>query len=489
VSTFTWRRPSRRAHRLLATLTFSVGTAVLLLSSGALAAATDRFELPGLSPVVSGPSNTYLATASLGANVGSHSGTPFYALVFTDSGLGPVAAADLGHYFNSTPFTWFRLGDGGAGYDPSTQTDWVAPASGVGQYVPQSGNLINLTWFEAWCDSRTPHCSWIAALPGEQNNTTAAVHLAEYYHNVLHFSPTAWEIGNEPNAWKHYGINSSKWSTTDNSTPTGIGYATMVSSYIRAVSKLFPTDQFIGIESNCACGASLVSTTAEVDGAKVMAMAYHSYPWANDSSNKTAQFMGALESPTRNLSYTASHMRELDTALCTTCANLPIQVGEYNAGPVPVHSPIAMNYSGAPFIAASIIEALQANVSMFTLYSLSWLYNSSTAVEHPEGILYQDILSNMTMGSDFMVNVNVAAVGGVFAMLIKNGTHESLLIVNTNNTRAISLPIGLTLFPVGHLGSTWSWDPRSHAPIVSTGVTLPTTYVVWSQGILLINNW
>jgi hypothetical protein len=444
---------------------------------------------PGSDGFAPAPEQMFTATASLGADVGTHSGTPFYALVFTDSGLGPASAADLGHYLNSTPFTWFRLNNGGEAYDPSTQTNWVAPTSGVGAFVRQSGNLMNLTWFKVWCYSRTPHCDWIASLPGEQNNTTAAVHLAEYFHNVIHFVPTAWEIGNEPNAWTHYGLNTSKWSTTDASTPTGIGYAIMVKNYIAAVTKLFPTDKFIGIESNCACGASLISTTAEIDGAKVMAMAYHSYPWANDSMNKTSQFMGALLSPTRNLSYTSSRMRQLDSADCSTCTNLPIQVGEYNAGPVPVHSPLAMNYSGAVFIAASVIEALQANVSMFTLYSLSWLYNSTNSMLHPEGRLYQEILANMTMGQDFVVNINVPQVGGVFAMLIKNGSRESLLIVDTNNTNGITLPILTTLFPIGHPGSTWSWDPRNPLPIVQTNVLLPSSYIVWSQGILLINNY
>jgi hypothetical protein len=463
-----------------------VAIVLLMLLPGAVAL---HWTVPGPDSPLSQASTTYSATASLGAAVGSHGVVPFYGLVFTDSGFGPSSAAALGRFFNSTPFGWFRLSDGGAGYDPTTETNWVAPPSGVGNYMPEYGSQINLTWFKAWCDSLTPHCNWIAELPSEQNNTTAAVHLAEYFHNVLHFSPTAWDLGNEPNAWTHYGINASRWTTTDASTPTGIGYATMAHNYISAIRKLFPSDQFIGIESNCACGASLVSTTAQVDGSLVRAMAYHSYPWANDSSNLTSQFMGALYSPTRNLTYTATHMRELDTASCATCANIPIMVGEYNAGPVPVHSPLAMDYSGAPFLAASVIEALEANVSLFTLFSLGWLYNSTTATIQPEGLLYQEILDNMTMGKDTIVNVDAPGVGGVFAMRITNGTRESLLVVNTNNTRAISLPILTALFDVGLTGSSYSWDPRNPTPIVQHGIILPTSYVVWSQGILLLNNY
>jgi len=460
----------------------------LLLLPGALSSPLSIVDRT--HPGIAAPQTSYAATATLGAYVGSHGSSPFWAVVFSAAGLGPNSATLLGKYFNSTPFTWFRLGEGGHGYDPTTQTNWVAPSSGSGAYVADHTQMINLTWFKSWCYSRTPHCQWIGALPAEQNNTAAAVHYAKWFHDVINFPPTAWEMGNEPNVWVHFGINASKWSTTDASTPTGIGYATMVHNYIAAVSALYPSDKFIGLESNCACGADLVEKTAAVNGPQLYGMAYHSYPWANDSSNKTSQFMGALLSPTRNLSYTADRMRTLVTTGCPTCTNMRIQVGEYNAGPVPTHSPLAMNYSGAPFMAASVIQALQANVSMFSIYSLSWLYNSSSTQLHAEGILYQQFLKNLTMGSDYMVNVNVPSVGGVYAMLIKSGTHQSLLIVNVNNTKAITLPITTALFAgVGLTGSSWSWDPRYAQPVVQTGILLPTSYTIWSQGILLINNY
>ena len=96
------------------------------------------------------------------------------------------------------------------------------------------------------------------------------------------------------------------------------------------------------------------------------------------------------------------------------------------------------------------------------------------------------ILSNMTMGRDYMVYVNSPGVGGVFAMLIKSATHQSLLIVNTNNTKAISLSLPFSVLASGLTGSTWSWDPRSPTPIVQTGLALPPTCPIWSQGILLV---
>jgi hypothetical protein len=433
------------------------------------------------------PGHGTTLTLTLGSPVGTHLNAPFYGIVFADYGLGPGSAASLGKFFNSTPITVFRLGGALDQYDPTTGTEYVAP-SGAGQYVATANPLINFTWFESWCDSRTPHCQWIGSLPAEENNTTAAVHFATWYHDVLGFAPTYWELGNEPDAWSHYGKNLSTWSTTDDSTPTGPAYAAMVHSYISAIRAVFPKDQFIGIQDNCACNPPLVTDTAALNGPNLTAMAYHSYPWANASSTDLPQFYGALQSA-RNISTTAAHMRALDSANCPSCANLPVELGEYNAGPVPVHSPFATQYPGAPFMAASVIQAIDANVSMFTAFSLGWLYNSSSTVVQPMGVLYQQILANLTMGTDYSVNVKVGTVGGVYALLVKNGSRDALLIVNTNSTHTLTTTLNSLLFPVGALGSEWRWIANQPFPSVTRNTLLPMSYTIGEQGILLLTNY
>jgi len=159
-----------------------------------------------------------VATLSIGASLGQHLSAPFFALVFQGSQSAPKAQANYGVFLNSTPISVIRLGGATDSYDPTTQTNYVPPSHGT-QYVGVQGQLVNFTWFQAWCDSRTPHCQWLWFLPAEENNTTAAVHTAEYFHNVLKFVPTYWEFGNEPGAWTHYGENFTAWSTTDHSTP------------------------------------------------------------------------------------------------------------------------------------------------------------------------------------------------------------------------------------------------------------------------------
>ena len=347
---------------------------------------------------------------------------------------------------------------------------------------------MNFTWFHAWCYSLTPHCKWLSYLPGEQNDTAAAVHVAKWYHQVLGFVPDLWQFGNEPGAWTHYGKNLTTWSTADNSTPSALDYATMVHNYMAAVSALYPSDRYVGIEDACACGAALVSTLASVDGPKLASIAYHSYPWLNGSSTMLSQFYGALES-SRALPNTSAHFRSLISSGCSTCGGLPIQVGEYNAGPVPVHSPLLQQYAGAVLMAASVIQAIVANVSMFSVFNSGSLINSTTGTLYPEGVLYQRVLNNMTMGVGYPVDVVASGVGGLFGLLMKNGAHESLLIVNTNTTLSVGFSVPTNLFPVGKVGSTYVWNSGLLMPTHHLGITLPTYYTVPGQGILLIDNY
>ncbi|MCI4317883.1 MAG: hypothetical protein L3J96_05035, partial [Thermoplasmata archaeon] len=190
-----------------------------------------------------------------------------------------------------------------------------------------------------------------------------------------------------------------------------------------------------------------------------------------------------------NLTWSVEQFRASLAQNCTACGVLPVQIGEYQAGPATAISPLSLTYAGAPYMAASMIEALRVNVSLFSPFSLEWFVNYTTGAVLPEGMLYQRLLSNLTMGTDYATNLSAPSVGGLFSILIKSGSHESLLIVNTNMTQAIRLPISHGVFPTGSLGSYWLWGPVVHAPVAHRSITLPSTYVVPQQGILLIDNY
>lgn len=425
------------------------------------------------------------AKVTLGLSVGTHYDN-FFSVDMGDAGMGPNALAALGNYYNSTPLSVFRFGDGGGSYDPTTNT-FYAPGP-TGRYVVSTGQAPNFNWFKAWCDSRTPHCVWLVDLPAEENDTTAALHFANWYHKVLGFAPTYWEFGNEPVAWTHYGINMTRWNANDASTPTGLAYATMVRNYIRTISAVYPNDQYLGIQSYCSCDKIDVPPTAQLDGGKVAAMAFHEYPSIWNSTTNLTQFYGSLVSPA-NVSNSVSRFRSSITSSCTTCSNLPVVIGEYQTGPAGGPSSYALQYPGAPFIAASVIQAIDANVSTFSLFENSWLYSASNGTLMPEGMLYQRILANMTMGHDYGVTVAAGGVGGVFSLLVKNGTRQAFLLVNTNTTFSLRLSLPTTFFPVRGPGETWQWGPALAAPVTRSTTILPAGYLVPAQGILLVTNY
>lgn len=424
-------------------------------------------------------------SVSLGPSVGKHLDN-FYGLDMGDAGMGPNSLAALGQYYNSTPLSVFRFGDGGGSYDPTTNT-FYAPGP-TGKYVVSSGQAPNYAWFQSWCYSKTPHCAWMVDLPGEDNNTTAALHFAKWYHNVLGFAPTMWEFGNEPIAWTHYGINMTRWNVNDASVPTGLDYATMVRNYVKAISAVFPSDRYLGIQSYCSCDKVYVPPTAQLNGAKLSGMAFHEYPSVWNSTTNLTQFYGSLLSPA-NVTNSVSRFVSSVTSSCTTCTHLPVVIGEYQTGPAGGPAAYALQYPGAPFIAASVIQAIEANVSTFSLFENSWLDLPNNGTLMPEGILYQRILANLTMGTDYAVKVSAGPAGGVFALLVKNGTREAFLLVNTNTTYALRLSLSSSFFPVHLAGETWQWGPTLAAPTWRSTTLLPAGYLVPAQGILLVTNY
>jgi hypothetical protein len=488
------RRPSRRRasrgpvgvpglHIWLPAVAVAVLLVVVVVFPGLrLGAPSQRPELLILGPIVN-------ATVALGPSVGEHLAYPFYSIVFQTGTTPTYELQTEGAFFNTTPITLFRFG-GPDNFDPTTGILYQAPASG-GAYTPTVAppDEWNFTWMKAWCDSRSPPCASLGYLPAEENNTQAAVHMAEWVHDVLDWAPTAWEFGNEPEGWTHYGENRSAWSTHDESVPTPAAYATMVHDYIDAIHALFPLDRFVGIEaSDPTAGGGLIPDTAAVDGSLVAAMAYHYYPPPENGGLNLTDFYGSLIGP-ENLTGSVAEYRAAVSQGCAECDEIPIALGEYQAGPYNALSPLATTYAGAPFMAASVIEAIRANLTTFTPFDNGLFLDPQSGAVLPEGLLYQRILENMTMGTDVATTVEAPGVNGVFSILIHNGTRTSLLVVNTDTTASLRLFPPTSVFPTGRTGSYYLWGPSVPDPIAFPSTSLPASYEIPEEGIFLLDDY
>ena len=422
---------------------------------------------------------------ALGSVIGDHPADPFFAVSISETGENSTRLSAQGAFFNATPIDVYRLGGGGEGYDPTTGVVYAPPAAG-GVFAPSPGTLVNLPAFVAWCTARDPPCVWLSYLPGEENDSVAALHYATWFHQVLHAPPTYWMFGNEPAGWTHFGLNQSVWSTADASVPTGPEYAGMVSSYIAAISARYPQDRYIGIESSCACSRTLIEDTAAAVGTRVAAEAFHEFPSDNGSVGSVASLMASLAGSSAIPAAAAQFRTNLGLE-CPACADGPVQIGAYQIGPSGTHSPYTATYDGAAFLAGSIVQALEANVSSFTVFSSDILFNATTGTVSPQGLLYEDLLPHLAMGTDLAVTASGNGSAGVYAIATENGSRWSLFLVNTNLGHGVTVAIPAGLAAPGSAASSWSWGPGEPAPVATTGGTLPAAFTVAPEGILLVS--
>jgi PKD repeat protein len=419
-----------------------------------------------------------------GAVIATTPATFFSLNTVTDCSTCIASNAGINSYLNSTPFHWVRYGV------DSDSCNISAAKSYSSSGVASAGCGYDLTSLKTWCEAQTPHCHALLTLPGENNNSAEDAAIASWIVKTIGFQPAYWQIGNEPTGWTHYGIAWTKWKTTDASVPSPLAYAFDVKAAITAVAKVDPGAKFIGLETACSCNDLWFQDVAKIDGSSIAAIAYHSYP-SDGSTTMSSTQLYALLASSHNLSTTYASVRSLVSGECTSCAKLPIFVNEYNAGPGWAPSTVSGTYANAVFLAASVTQALRANVTQLSVYSLQTTATGSygfslmdaAGTVGPTGILYSKLLDHLTVGQVLGTQVK-SAVGGVWSVVTKNGTAETLMVVNSNQTSSIALSLG-SAFPLTTKGAIYQWDPSLTTPTTTSG--LPASeYSIPPQGILLI---
>jgi PKD repeat protein len=388
-------------------------------------------------------------------------------------------------YLSSTPFTWVRYGQGIDSCNISVDKSYSASG------VASSGCGFDLSSLKSWCASTTPHCHAILSLPGENNNSGEDAAIAKWIVGAVGFHPDYWSIGNEPTGWTHYGIAWTSWKSTDAAKPTPLAYAWDVKAAIAAVSAVDPAAKFIGIEAACSCNTAWFQDVATVDGTKMSAVAVHNYPSTGSTQESLSQFYAPLTGSS-NVSSSVAAVRSAIRGYCSGCANLPIFVNEYNAGPGWAPSNHSGTYANAVFLAASVTQALTSNVTQLTVFNLESSalsgYGYALLDRHgtkgPSGTLFSGVLDHMARGAVFADHVRTT-VGNVWAVTTTDANTESVLVVNANLTRSISLSLGWNLL-TAVTASVVHWDPTMSGPVGAL-LALAKNYTIPPQGILLVN--
>jgi hypothetical protein len=203
----------------------------------------------------------------------------------------------------------------------------------------------------------------------------------------------------------------------------------------------------MGLESGCSCDHAWLRAVARIDGARIAALGYHSYPYGGSLNESLQRFLDPLVS-TKNITSTYADVRATIAGLCARCPQLPIFLHEYNAGPGSGHTNFSGTYANALFLAASTVQALRANVSQFTIFNLqsnlsTYGYAMMNLTDNvgPTGLLFSKVLNHLVRGSVFGTHLNTT-VPSVWSVLTENGARGSLLVVNANLTQSIRLPTG-----------------------------------------------
>ncbi|MCI4351291.1 MAG: hypothetical protein L3K15_07250 [Thermoplasmata archaeon] len=404
----------------------------------------------------------------------------------TASSTGISSNPAVGQFVNATPFTWMRYGQGNDECNISANAQYGSDGSVTG------GCGFNLVSYKQWCSSRGPACHTVLSLPGENNNSAEDAAIAKWIVHTVGFQPDFWSIGNEPMLWKHYGIPWTKWAVTDHKAPTPLGYALDVKAAIAAVKAVDPAGKFIGIQADCECSPTWFKDVVKLNGPNLAAIAYHTYPSTALTTTETlAQFYGPLASAA-NITTSYATVRADIRGQCASCGKMPIFVGEYNGGPGWAASNWGGSYANAVFLAASTVQALQAGVSMLTIFNLQTYATSSygfsmmngSSTVGPTGLLYSTLLRHLVGGTVYAVPIKGAA-NHAWAIVESNGLQESLLVVNTDLGHKLTLSLGGVL-PSLAPETTYLWKPGQAKPTSSSGL-LGSSIAVPSQGIVLVD--
>jgi len=430
---------------------------------------------------------------------------------------------------NATPTQIIVWPGGGAGDDYNPITNHLYTSNGH-----WTKPVTNESDFVAWCKS--VRCQAIFQVPAEIDEPGLAAAIVNYTLKNLSFTPTYWEIGNEPELWRHTGLPWGEWLKKQNIKTYPIPYAEIVQNYTKNMTAVDPSIKIIGLaatgrSNNRGPIANWVDSTIALNGPNISGVAYHSYPAAVQINPKgLPNFYGAIngsaglvgrvgqvKSAIMNLS-TNSSDRDCNVACLQHQHIFVTEVGSALSS-TSFHHWIE-GFPGALDLAAQFTQAMDLNLTNLDLFgsvsntSNSWL--SLQGSVRPDYTLYTEILNHLgtiaypvTLTTPTSCNctaTNTTLGSDLYGIATRDPAHSDrsdLMVVNLNTTTNVTFQPGNGLpgiFP-GTPVEVWQWQgnltnrgdnwtnvsvtPFTSQPIAKYYANLPANWTLPLQSVVL----
>ena len=353
-------------------------------------------------------------------------------------------------------------------------------------HLPSGGESSAATGARAFVDlCRSIRCQAIFQVPGEIDSPATAANVVRFVEHDLGFSPMAWEVGNEPGRWTHFGQPWSTWGRSSTTPPSPQQYADLVHQYLAAMRAVDPTVRMIGLPGTGHGSyqeASWIAATVQENGPNLSGVAIHVYPAGlgppSPSGASLAQFFGTLEDKA-SLPVRVPLDEAAIRSACPSCSPIPIYVTELGSAITAGYDgPFVSGYDQAPYIVAEVAQAIHLDLAQLDYFAVehssdgSWF--TSPEASHPIYQLYAELLSRL--GSEVLPTNVSTSVGGIYAIATAGATPTTpidLLVDNVNSTDSIAFPTASTGLDASGPIETWSWNGSTSGPT--------TTY--WPHGL------
>jgi len=378
------------------------------------------------------------------------------------SALGTPNATDASRLLE-TPARYLHFPTGFLGEELNYTSGVITDPNGT----PSLASM-NISEFIGIC--RAIHCHAILQLPAEIDAPETAAFYVHYVVDQLGFQPAFWEIGDSPSGWQHFGIPWSAWTPAQNVNITPIPFALLVETYIDAILPVDSDAHFLALGTGLGpldFSKSWIEALAEIDGPFLSGISVHSYPLNETSLPATASGLFAALAGGESLTEQVEHDREWIRDACPSCTNLGVFVVEANAAQIPPWYPLMATFDGTLYLAADAINGLDLGLA-----NLDWLCfqcdfpnaweQSPSEVQSPF-YLFADVLDrlgNSTLGT------NVTGASPVYALATVNGSEESLLVVNLNQSHPLALNLSAAQFCSDGALSGLLWSAATPQPVV-----------------------